>query len=279
MRTVDHLADLVRRHLKARSRWRILPPGENAVIVLAVVRHDQRLSDMAGSSNGPLDRKFQSSPLAMLPSLPRLSCPSSPSTIARTQVLVLRLRKRRALAHPVSGLRIVLAVLTCVVTMLHLPSAVAPTTRLAHWPARMGTATESPLAVPRKLRPDATGRLVPARSSQGRAGGPNRSSGVSLEAARLAHRGVQLPIMARTCAAWSHCAPYSPVGVRPLQARCSATSATSSGAGRHTGSREAWQVGREGARVLARPYAVQTPWLEVTSVPAPYHCASQAAMP
>ncbi|MET7735411.1 hypothetical protein ABZT02_29200 [Streptomyces sp. NPDC005402] len=51
-RTVDHLADLLRRHLKAiRSRWRILPPGKIAVIVLAVLRHDQRLADMAGGNN------------------------------------------------------------------------------------------------------------------------------------------------------------------------------------------------------------------------------------
>ncbi|MFE9042514.1 transposase family protein [Streptomyces sp. NPDC007818] len=50
--TVDHLSDLLRRHLKAiRSRWRILPPGRIAVIVLAVLRHDQRLADMAGGSN------------------------------------------------------------------------------------------------------------------------------------------------------------------------------------------------------------------------------------
>ncbi|MGW4825731.1 hypothetical protein ACWEP4_44515 [Streptomyces sp. NPDC004227] len=42
--TVNHLADLLRRHLKAiRSRWRVLPPGKIAVIVLAVLRHDQRL--------------------------------------------------------------------------------------------------------------------------------------------------------------------------------------------------------------------------------------------
>ncbi|MFF7074493.1 transposase family protein [Streptomyces pseudovenezuelae] len=50
--TVSHLADLLRRHLKAiRSRWRILPPGKIAVIVLAVLRHDQRLADMACSNN------------------------------------------------------------------------------------------------------------------------------------------------------------------------------------------------------------------------------------
>ncbi|MDX2758464.1 transposase family protein [Streptomyces europaeiscabiei] len=51
-RTVNHLADLLRRHLKAiRSRWRILPPGKIAVIVLAVPRHDQRLADMAGGND------------------------------------------------------------------------------------------------------------------------------------------------------------------------------------------------------------------------------------
>ncbi|GAA4639032.1 hypothetical protein GCM10023196_099070 [Actinoallomurus vinaceus] len=43
--TVKYLADLLRRHLKAiRSRWRILPPGRITVIVLAVLRHDQRLA-------------------------------------------------------------------------------------------------------------------------------------------------------------------------------------------------------------------------------------------
>jgi hypothetical protein len=52
--TVNHLADLLRRHLKAiRSRWRALPPGRIAVIVLAVLRHDQRLADMAGGTLCP----------------------------------------------------------------------------------------------------------------------------------------------------------------------------------------------------------------------------------
>ncbi|MGW2032234.1 transposase [Streptomyces sp. NPDC001811] len=51
-RTVSHLAGLLRRHLKAiRSRWRVLPPGRIAMIVLAVLRHDQRLADMAGGNN------------------------------------------------------------------------------------------------------------------------------------------------------------------------------------------------------------------------------------
>ncbi|MET9935860.1 transposase family protein, partial [Streptomyces sp. NPDC006324] len=51
-RTVNHLADLLRRHLKViRSRWRILPPGRIVVLVLALLRHDQRLADMAGGND------------------------------------------------------------------------------------------------------------------------------------------------------------------------------------------------------------------------------------
>lgn len=51
-RTLTYLADLLRRHLKAiRSRWRTLPPGKTVVIVLAVLRHDQRLADMAGGND------------------------------------------------------------------------------------------------------------------------------------------------------------------------------------------------------------------------------------
>ncbi|MEV7239155.1 transposase family protein [Streptomyces sp. NPDC051020] len=50
--TVNHLADVLRRRLKAiRSRLRILPPGRIALIVLAVLRYDQRLADMAGGNN------------------------------------------------------------------------------------------------------------------------------------------------------------------------------------------------------------------------------------
>ncbi|MGV9881142.1 hypothetical protein [Streptomyces sp. NPDC003006] len=52
MSTVNHLAALLRRHLKSiGSRWRSLPPGKIAVIVLAVLRHDQRLAGMAGGNN------------------------------------------------------------------------------------------------------------------------------------------------------------------------------------------------------------------------------------
>lgn len=50
--TLTFLSDLLRGHLKAiGSRWRKLPPGKIAVIVLAVLRHDQRLADLAGGNN------------------------------------------------------------------------------------------------------------------------------------------------------------------------------------------------------------------------------------
>ncbi|WP_246144226.1 transposase family protein [Actinacidiphila oryziradicis] len=49
--TLDLVSDLIRGHLKKiGSRWRKLPPGRIALIVLAVLRHDQRLSDMAGGN-------------------------------------------------------------------------------------------------------------------------------------------------------------------------------------------------------------------------------------
>jgi hypothetical protein len=49
--TVALVADLIRGRMKAiGSRWRKLPAGRIAVIVLAVLRHDQRLSDMAGGN-------------------------------------------------------------------------------------------------------------------------------------------------------------------------------------------------------------------------------------
>ncbi|MFE5586085.1 transposase family protein [Kitasatospora sp. NPDC056531] len=50
--TVNMVADLIRGHLKKIcSRWRKLSPGKIAVIVLAVLRHDQRLCDMAGGND------------------------------------------------------------------------------------------------------------------------------------------------------------------------------------------------------------------------------------
>jgi hypothetical protein len=49
---VNYLADLLRGHLTAiRSKWWPLPAGRIATIVLAVLRHDQRLVDMAGGND------------------------------------------------------------------------------------------------------------------------------------------------------------------------------------------------------------------------------------
>lgn len=50
-RTVTFVAETLRAHLKTiGSRWRKLPPAKIAVIVLAVLRHDQRLADLAGGN-------------------------------------------------------------------------------------------------------------------------------------------------------------------------------------------------------------------------------------
>ncbi|WP_329372555.1 hypothetical protein [Streptomyces sp. NBC_01483] len=44
------VAALIRgRPKKVGSRWRKLPPGKIALVVLAVLRHTQRLADMAGA--------------------------------------------------------------------------------------------------------------------------------------------------------------------------------------------------------------------------------------
>ncbi|GAA2623704.1 transposase family protein [Streptomyces vastus] len=49
--TLNWLADLIRGHLKKiGSRWRVLPAGKIAAIVLAVLRCDQRPGDLAGGN-------------------------------------------------------------------------------------------------------------------------------------------------------------------------------------------------------------------------------------
>ncbi len=51
-RTLTFLTGLLSARLKRiRSRWRKLPAGRIAVIVLAALRHDQRLSDLAGGND------------------------------------------------------------------------------------------------------------------------------------------------------------------------------------------------------------------------------------
>jgi hypothetical protein len=50
--TLNYVADLLRGHLKAiRSRWRSRSAGQIAVLVLAVLRHDQRAADLAGGND------------------------------------------------------------------------------------------------------------------------------------------------------------------------------------------------------------------------------------
>ncbi|MDH6580449.1 transposase family protein [Kitasatospora sp. MAP5-34] len=52
--TIDYLADLLRAHLKKiGSPFRSRPPGRIAVLVLALLRRDQRLLDLAGGSGVP----------------------------------------------------------------------------------------------------------------------------------------------------------------------------------------------------------------------------------
>src|SRR5579862_2061456 len=49
--TLTFVAGLLRAHLaKIGSRWRKLPPGKIALIVLATLRHDHRLADLAGGN-------------------------------------------------------------------------------------------------------------------------------------------------------------------------------------------------------------------------------------
>ena len=49
--TLTFVAGLLRAHLKKiGSRWRKLPPGKIALLVLATLRHDHRLADMAGGN-------------------------------------------------------------------------------------------------------------------------------------------------------------------------------------------------------------------------------------
>lgn len=51
-RTIDLVAGLIRRRRnQLGTRWRKLTPGAQAVVLLAVLRHDQRLADMAGGNH------------------------------------------------------------------------------------------------------------------------------------------------------------------------------------------------------------------------------------
>jgi len=57
--TLTFVAGVLRARLKIGSRWRKLPPGKIALIVLATLWHDHRLADMAGGngvSSSTIDR-------------------------------------------------------------------------------------------------------------------------------------------------------------------------------------------------------------------------------
>ncbi|WP_159049524.1 hypothetical protein [Streptomyces sp. NRRL WC-3618] len=50
-RTLDLVGDLIRRERnRLGTRWRKVPAGTQTLIVLAVLRHDQSLADMAGGN-------------------------------------------------------------------------------------------------------------------------------------------------------------------------------------------------------------------------------------
>lgn len=50
-KTIQYCTRLLSEHLqKIRSPWRRLPPARIVVIVLAVLRHDQRIADMADAN-------------------------------------------------------------------------------------------------------------------------------------------------------------------------------------------------------------------------------------
>ncbi|MFJ8159212.1 transposase family protein, partial [Streptomyces sp. NPDC094468] len=50
-RTIEFVAGLIRgRRKRLGTRWRKVTPGTQAIVVPAVLRHDQRLADMAGGN-------------------------------------------------------------------------------------------------------------------------------------------------------------------------------------------------------------------------------------
>ncbi|WP_328753016.1 transposase [Streptomyces sp. NBC_00285] len=74
--TLRYLTGLLSAHLKKfGSRWRKLPAGRIAVLVLAALRHDQRLSDLAGGndlSRTTLDRWLKEMTELLAARAPRL---------------------------------------------------------------------------------------------------------------------------------------------------------------------------------------------------------------
>jgi hypothetical protein len=87
------VADLIRGHRTAlRSRWRKATPGTQALLVLAVLRHDQRLDHLAGGNgiSASTLRRWVLETVALL--------------AAKAQRLGRVLRRMRAAGHTVSDL-------------------------------------------------------------------------------------------------------------------------------------------------------------------------------
>ncbi|MGH3262547.1 MAG: hypothetical protein ACRDNS_11160, partial [Trebonia sp.] len=62
-KAVTLVVDVIRKHRKeVGSRWRKLPDGRIASIVLAHLRHAQRLSDLAGGTTAPTRRRLTGRP-------------------------------------------------------------------------------------------------------------------------------------------------------------------------------------------------------------------------
>ncbi|MFE9404918.1 transposase family protein [Streptomyces sp. NPDC006530] len=67
--TIDLVAGLIRQHRnRLGTRWRKLDAGSQAIVVLAVLRHDQRLADMAGGNavSAPTVRRWATEVINLL---------------------------------------------------------------------------------------------------------------------------------------------------------------------------------------------------------------------
>jgi hypothetical protein len=93
VKTVNMVSDLFRTHLKKiGSRWRKLPAGRIAIIVLAFLRHDHRLADLAGGNqvSASTIRRWVLEAIALLAArAPRLDRALRKITAAGGQVVLL----------------------------------------------------------------------------------------------------------------------------------------------------------------------------------------------
>jgi hypothetical protein len=106
--TINYVADLLRAHLKAiGSRWRSRTAGQIAVLVLAVLRHDQRAADLAGGNavSATTIRRWCDEVIALLAAkAPRLDRALHKAAVAGGEVVLLdgtliRTRRRTGKAN------------------------------------------------------------------------------------------------------------------------------------------------------------------------------------